>query len=58
VTEVTETVGIEDVIATTKPSINDDNVYDLQGRVVARHANTSSLPKGTYIINGKKVLIK
>jgi len=58
VTEVTETVGIEDVIATTKTSINDDNVYDLQGRVVARHANTSSLPKGTYIINGKKVLIK
>ena len=58
VTEVTETVGIEDVIASTKLSKTDDNVYDLQGRVVARHANTSSLPKGTYIINGKKVLIK
>ena len=52
------TVGIEDVIATSKPAATDNNVYDLQGRLVARHGNTSSLPKGTYVINGRKVLVR
>lgn len=55
VQEVTETVGIEDVIATAKQTTADDNVYDMQGRVVARHGNVSGLPKGTYIVNGRKV---
>lgn len=58
VQEVTETVGIEDVIANAKPATTDNKVYDLQGRVVSRFGKTASLPAGTYIINGKKVLIK
>ena len=58
VAEVTETVGIEDVIATATQHKNDDRVYDLQGRVVARSTDFSALPAGTYIIQGKKVLKK
>ena len=58
VQEVTETVGIEDVIATAKSATTDNKVYDLQGRVVSRYGKTASLPAGTYIINGRKVLVR
>ena len=58
VQEVTETVGIEDVIATAKSVTTDNKVYDLQGRVVSRYGKTASLPAGTYIINGRKVLVR
>lgn len=46
------TTGISNV-ETTKSNI----VYDLQGRVVSR-AGVSALPKGLYIMNGKKVIKK
>ncbi|MBR5061643.1 MAG: hypothetical protein IKX24_05805 [Prevotella sp.] len=34
-----------------------DNVYDLQGRKMTLRSNTS-LPKGIYIVNGKKYTVK
>lgn len=46
------TTGISS-IETTKSNI----VYDLQGRVVSR-TGISALPKGLYIMNGKKVIKK
>ena len=36
-----------------RPLVNDNQVYDLQGRKIT----SSSLPKGIYIINGRKVFI-
>ena len=42
------TTGIDNV----NVNLNDNNVYDLQGRCVAQPA------KGLYIVNGKKVIIK
>lgn len=52
-----ETVGINDVkeedIETAKAS---GAVYDLTGRKL--NVNLKSLPKGIYIVDGKKVLVK
>lgn len=36
----------------------DDNIYNVQGQLVRKHAkNLNGLAKGVYIINGKKVVI-
>ena len=46
--------GIESV--TPSPSTkDDDSIYDLSGR---RVSNRSKLPKGVFILNGRKVVIK
>ena len=47
--------GIDEVQSTKYKVQGEGVVYDLQGRKVA---DNSALPKGLYIINGKKVLIK
>ena len=37
----------------------DNNVYSINGQLVRRNADTlDNLPKGIYIVNGKKVMIK
>ena len=37
----------------------DDNLYDLNGRIVRRGTTSlEGLPRGIYIVNGKKALIK
>lgn len=36
----------------------DNNVYSIDGRIVATDGNTEGLTPGIYIINGKKVLVK
>lgn len=33
-------------------------VYNFNGQLISRNADTSNLPKGMYIINGKKTIIK
>lgn len=53
-----ETVGIAE-IPTTETVIPANGVYDLSGRkVVLSEQDYSKLPKGIYIINGKKQVIK
>ena len=32
-----------------------DNIYDLNGKLVGKHIKLSSLPKGVYVVDGKKV---
>ena len=51
---VTESTGINDFVASGRSF----NVYNLQGRRVIHHKSTSldNLPKGVYIINGKKMV--
>lgn len=35
-----------------------DDVYDIQGRLVRKKSNLTDMPKGVYIINGVKLLVK
>ena len=38
---------------------NDNNVYSINGQLVRRNADTlDNLPKGIYIVNGKKHIVK
>lgn len=50
-------VGIEEV---TENGIQNqvDKVYDLTGRKVNIDLQKGELPKGMYIVNGKKILVK
>lgn len=56
---ITAIVGSPDGIGsiTTTPDLNLGNVYDINGRII-RQGTTSleGLPKGIYIVNGKKVI--
>ncbi|MCH5175726.1 MAG: hypothetical protein J1F40_07555 [Prevotellaceae bacterium] len=53
----TETaVGIKDVEETTADKKGE--VYDLTGRKLNIDLNSEKLPKGIYIIDGQKVLVK
>ena len=36
----------------------DGNVYNMNGQKVGSNANTEGLPKGIYIVNGKKTVVK
>ena len=54
-----EAVGIEEVKNEGMKSEEwDDTVYDLSGRIVHRTSSHGTLPRGLYIINGRKVLVK
>ena len=46
--------AIDEMVVPHKPVVEDNAIYDLMGRRVARE----SLKKGIYIINGKKVVIR
>lgn len=35
-----------------------DTIYDLRGRVVGHDSFSVDLPKGVYIVNGKKKIVK
>ena len=49
-------VGIEEIEAETR--CEKEGVYDLMGRRLDVDLNKQQLPKGLYIIDGKKVLVK
>ena len=48
-----EATSIESVISYT-----DKRVFDINGRKVANEFIPSRLPKGVYIVGGKKVVVK
>lgn len=51
--------GIDNIISDTQNKITDGKVYDINGRLVRSNTeNLDSLPKGLYIINHKKYVIK
>ncbi len=52
--ETGETTGIGKVETTEAPQSG--NIYDLNGRLVRTDGNLQALPKGIYILNGKKVV--
>lgn len=37
---------------------SDTIIYDLRGRVVGHDSSSVDLPKGVYIVNGKKKIVK
>ena len=49
-----EATGIGEVETTEVPQSG--NIYDLNGRLVRTDGNLQALPKGIYILNGKKVV--
>ena len=61
-----ETTSISAALKGNEEMINDNVVFDLQGRQVAQplrsatngDASTVGLKKGLYIVNGKKVIVK
>lgn len=55
------TTGIDDIVMETGDTANPytNGVLDLQGRKVADYANAvKQLPKGVYIVNGKKIVVR
>ena len=52
--------GIEDVMASGQKRQTPQGVFDLQGRRVqnASEVDASMLPKGIYVVNGKKMVVK
>lgn len=51
--------GLDEIKIEGVNAAADGNVYSIDGRLVSRSASSlSSLPKGLYIVNGKKVAVK
>ena len=50
------TTGIESVDATLNEENANQTVYSLDGRMVGTIANWQALPKGVYVVNGKKIV--
>ena len=53
---VDETTGISDI--NTKTKVDSDAVYNINGQYVGKNVDMNTLPKGVYIINGKKKIVK
>ena len=51
-----ETTGISDI--KTKTKVDSDAVYNINGQYVGKNIDMNTLPKGVYIINGKKKIVK
>lgn len=57
--DVTQATGISSISRDEGLKINDEGVYDLQGRKVNGEkvkTNNAQLPRGIYIIDGKKII--
>jgi hypothetical protein len=54
------TNGINSIVTENKKtSVNNNNVYSITGTLVRSNAkNLEGLPKGLYIVNGKKFVVK
>ena len=50
--------GIEDVHIEGLTTNQTGNVYNTQGQLVRKGAGTEGLPRGLYIVNGKKVFVE
>jgi hypothetical protein len=57
--ELDETTDINNIEQSDNVQSDDDAIYDLNGRKVAEgKLSNGQLPKGIYIQNGKKIVIK
>ena len=53
---VDDTTGITDIISKTR--VDSEAVYNINGQYVGKNIDMKTLPKGVYIINGQKKIIK
>lgn len=55
-----KTTGIDEIADDNNVVVSNQNIYDLQGHVVgnASQIDINSLPKGMYIFNGKKYVVR
>lgn len=53
---VDETTGISDIKSKTK--VDSDAVYNINGQYIGKNIDSNTLPRGVYIINGKKKIVK
>lgn len=51
---VKSTTDVEDV----NSDHSSDSIFDLQGRIIRKNPNSTTMPKGLYIINRNKMIIK
>lgn len=49
--------AIKAIVSATKGN-NNGNVYTIDGQLVRKSAETKGLPKGIYVVGGKKIIIK
>ena len=49
-------IGIHGILPDPSP-VGDDTIYDLRGQIVNCKLSNCKLPRGIYIVNGKKVVI-
>lgn len=53
-----ETTGIDQLFSDNATAKQGKNVYNLNGQRVSADGSLSNLPKGVYIVNGKKYIVK
>jgi hypothetical protein len=54
-----ETTGIAGLTYTTDSKTSADNVFNLNGQIVKSNSTSlENLPKGIYIIDGKKYMVR
>lgn len=56
-------LGVNGVITSvdgiqTEPEAYSENIYNMNGQMVSKKGSVAGLPKGLYIVNGKKVIVK
>ena len=56
-----EVTGVEEVKNDELPMTNENvpsGIYDMNGRLVRHGTNTAGLPKGLYIVGGRKIVVR
>ena len=56
--ETFTSTGIDSILIEKETTMTNSPIYNLQGRMVRPNSDTTGLPKGIYIVGGKKKIVK
>ena len=56
--ETHSSVDINEIVSEKETISTNSLIYDLQGRMVRPNSDTNKLPKGIYIVRGKKIVVE
>ena len=56
--ETFTSTGIDNIVIEEGNTTHHSPIYDLQGRMVRPNSDTTGLPKGVYIVGGKKKIVE
>ena len=56
--ETFTSTGIDNIVIEEGNTTHHSPIYDLQGRMVCPNSDTTGLPKGVYIVGGKKIVVE